>query len=76
MLEKIRSIILEFIEVDAEEIQPEADLRGLGLNSYDFMNVVARFEQEFSIVIPDRDIHLLETVSDVIEYLEAAIAKR
>lgn len=75
MLEKIREIICNYSEISPEEIKPESYLRELGLNSYDFMNIIASCEEEFSITIPDRDIHNLETVGDIIRYLEGKTGK-
>ncbi|MFZ5975644.1 MAG: acyl carrier protein [Bacillota bacterium] len=76
MLERIKEIIMEYVEIDPGDITPDSSLRDLGINSYEFMNIVARFEQELSIVIPDRDIHLLETVADTLAYLENAVSKK
>lgn len=73
MLEKIRRIICEYSEIDPEEIIPSSFIRDLGLNSYDLMNVIAACEQEFSVVISERDIHQLETIEDIIHYIEGSV---
>lgn len=70
MLEKIKGIICNYTDINPLLITPEATIRDLGLNSYDFMNIVVACEDEFSISIPDRDIHGLETVGDIVQYLE------
>ncbi len=74
MLEKIKSILCNYTDVNPLLITPECSIKDLGLNSYDFMNIVVSCENEFSISIPDRDIHSLETVGDILAYLEKAIA--
>lgn len=73
MLEKIKNIICNYTEVNPLSITPESSIRDLGLNSYDFMNVIALCEEEFSISIPDRDIYSLVTVGDVVQYLERVV---
>ena len=74
MLQKVREIICEYVDIDPQLIRPGSRIRELGLNSYDFMNIIATCEQEFSVTIPDRDIHMLETVGDVVNYLEDFLA--
>lgn len=73
MLEKIKAILCNYTDVDPLSITTESSIRDLGLNSYDFMNIVVACEDEFSISIPDRDIHSLETVGDILAYLEKVI---
>ena len=72
MLEQFKEIILNYIDIDPKDITPESGIRELGLNSYDFMSIIAACEEKFSIVVPDRDIPGMETVSDVVSYLESA----
>ena len=68
---KIKNILKDFIEVDDALITPDAALTAdLGLNSFDVVNVVVAFEEEFNIEIPERDIRKLLTVGDVITYLD------
>ncbi len=72
MLEKIKGIITDFVEVDKSSITPESHLiADLGLNSFDVVNAVVAFEDEFGIEIADRDIRKLATIGDVITYIEA-----
>ena len=42
----------------------------LGLSSLDVINVVAAFEDEFDIDVPDRVLPTLRTVGDIVNYLE------
>ena len=69
MFDRTVEILSEF--VDSEEITRESALVGdLGLSSLDVINVVAAFEDEFGIEVPDRVIPTLRTVGDVVDYLE------
>ena len=70
MFEKIVQIISEHQGVDPEIIKTETHLiSDLGLNSFDVITLVTRFEDEFNIEIPDRMIKQLQTVQDVSDNL-------
>ena len=69
MFDRTVEILSEF--VDSEEITRESALvDDLGLSSLDVINVVAAFEDEVGIEVPDRVIPTLRTVGDVVDYLE------
>ncbi len=71
MLDHIRNIISQYIKIDPQQITEDTELvEELGLNSYDLVSLIAAMEEEFEIVIPDRDILSFATVGDVMEYLE------
>lgn len=42
----------------------------MGLNSLDVVNIVVEFEEEFDIEIPDRVIKDLQTIGNIVDYLE------
>lgn len=71
MLERTISLLEDFTDIDVEEITEETALvDDLGLSSLDVINIVAAFEDEFDIEIPDRIIPTLRTIGNVVEYLE------
>jgi len=50
---KVSATLIEALNVDEEEIKPEATLQGdLGAESIDFLDIVFRLEREFGIKIP------------------------
>ena len=65
------SILKEYCEIDGEITRDSALTDDLGLSSLDVINIVAEFEDEFDIEIPDRIIPTLRTVGDIVDYLEA-----
>lgn len=70
MLSMIRKTIIEFVDIDEEKITEETNfVTDLNINSYDFANIIGKFEDNLGIEIPDRDLRKLETVKDVREYL-------
>lgn len=45
-------------------------MQDLGLNSFDIMNVISKFEDYFDTEIPTRDVWQLRKVKDVISYMK------
>ncbi len=72
MLEQLKELILNYVEVDENEIVPEARFsEDLGFNSYDFMCMLGDAEDEFDVEIDENDAGKCKTVAELIEYLEA-----
>src|SRR5262249_40899874 len=50
---KVSATLVEALNVDEDDIKPEATLQGdLGAESIDFLDIVFRLEREFGIKIP------------------------
>lgn len=74
MIEKVKEILSEFTEMKAGQMSADTKLvADMGLNSFDVVNVVVAFEEEFDIEIPDKDIRGLQTVGNIVDYLEAHV---
>ena len=70
-LEKVQQLLAMACPKEIEEITPDKHLiSDLEMDSFGLMGVVMAFEDEFGIEIPDRDLRLLDTVEDVLLYLE------
>ena len=68
MLEFLQDVIFQVtgktgVTYDTDFVQD------LELNSFDIMNIIAAFEDEFDISIPTRDVWQLHQVKDVVDYL-------
>ena len=71
MFERTVNILQEYIEnTDVEITMDSALVDDLGLSSLEVINIVAAFEDEFDIEVPDRVIPTLRTVGDIVKYLE------
>lgn len=71
MIEKVIEILSEFTEMKPEQMTRDIKLvADMGLNSLDVVNVVVAFEEEFDIEIPDRVIKDLQTIGNIVDYLE------
>jgi acyl carrier protein len=69
--EKVKSIIVEQLGVDADEVTAEASFtEDLGADSLDIVELVMAFEEEFGIEIPDEDAEKIGRVKEAISYIE------
>ncbi len=70
--EKVKSIIVEQLEVDAEQVTPEAKFDSdLDADSLDVVELVMAFEEAFDIEIPDEEAEKILTVQQAIDYITA-----
>ena len=67
--EKVKSIIVEQLQVDEAEVTPGASFQeDLGADSLDVVELVMQFEEAFDIQIPDEDAEKITTVQNAIDY--------
>ena len=70
MLEKMKEIIAEQLNCEAESIQLETSFKeDLGADSLDLFELTMALEEEYDTEIPAEELEDIETVGDVIEYL-------
>jgi acyl carrier protein len=75
--EKVKEIIVEQLGVNPEQVTPTASfIEDLGADSLDIVELVMAFEEEFSVEVPDEDAEKLQTVGDVIKYIEDKSSKQ
>ncbi|MCI8489321.1 MAG: acyl carrier protein [Lachnospiraceae bacterium] len=73
-LEKLKQIIAEVLNVDAEEITLETTfVDDLGADSLDIFQIIMGIEEEFDIEIPNEEAEKIVTVADAAERIKAAI---
>ena len=71
MLEKMREIIAEQLNCEAESIQMETSFKeDLGADSLDLFELVMALEDEYSVEIPAEELQELTTVGAVMDYLK------
>ncbi|MDH5476857.1 MAG: acyl carrier protein [Nitrospinota bacterium] len=74
--EKVKSIIVEQLEVDAAQVTSGAKFESdLDADSLDVVELVMAFEEAFDIEIPDEDAEKIQTVQQAVDYISAASAK-
>lgn len=71
MLEKVKEVIAEQLNVDPATITEETKFKeDLGADSLDLFEVVMALEDKYGIEIPQEDLESITTVGSVIEYLK------
>ena len=71
MFETLKNVLVEELQLDPEEITPDAELANdLGINSIELADLVMLCEERFDVEFQDDDIHKLITIGDVVAYLE------
>ena len=70
VLEQVRTVMVDALGVDDDEIKPEATLMGdLGAESIDFLDIVFRLEKTFGIKIPREELFPAETLMNNPEFV-------
>ena len=71
MLEQLKPVICEYVEVEPDDITLESRfIEDLHFNSYDFMSFLGEVEEMFEVTVDEQDVLELDTVGKAIEYLE------
>lgn len=69
--DRIKSIIVDQLSVSIDEVTPEASfIEDLGADSLDIVELIMALEGEYDMEIPDEDAEKMQTVQDVIGYVQ------
>jgi len=69
--QRVREIIVEQLGVSADQVTPDAKfIEDLGADSLDTVELVMALEEEFGHEIPDEEAEKLQSVGEVIKYIE------
>ena len=72
MIEKLKEIIGNYVEVNPDDITENSRfIEDIGLNSYDFMCMLGDIEDEFNITVDEAEIVNLRTVGEAVAYFES-----
>ena len=72
MFDKLKDILAEELQIDADEITADSELSAdLGINSIELADLVMLCEEKFNLTIEDEELSKFITVGDVANYLEA-----
>lgn len=76
MFEKIREIICEKLGVSPSEVTMKTTLKNdLDADSLSLFELVMAFEEEFNLEIDDEQVENIETVGDIVAFLENIVDK-
>lgn len=71
MFEKIRDMISQQLDIDAEHITMETEIfEDLGADSLDLVELLMDAEEKWLITIDEDEIKNFKTVGDVVRYIE------
>jgi len=74
VFDKVKNIIALQLDIDVEDITIDASfMEDLGTDSIDTVELIMAFETEFGIDIPEDEIEGLQTVDNVIKYIESKL---
>lgn len=67
--EEIKKMVSEIVELPVEKLSSDADLfKDLGVDSLKAIEIVAAFEKRYRMIIPEKDIPKIRTISQIIDY--------
>ncbi|GGH74857.1 acyl carrier protein [Pullulanibacillus pueri] len=71
ILDRVKKIVADRLDVDEADVKPEASFKeDLEADSLDVVELVMELEDEFDLEISDEDAEKILTVGDVVEYIE------
>jgi acyl carrier protein len=75
IFDKVKTIVVDQLSVDAEKVTPEANFANdLGADSLDVVELVMALEEEFDVEIPDEAAEGIATVQAAVDYISSKAA--
>ena len=66
IIEILKEIICEYVEIEPEEITAESNIRfDLGASSFDLMNIAVAIEEKFKVKMSNAVLPKIKTVGDI-----------
>lgn len=70
LFDKVKSVIVDQLGVDDEEVTEDAAfVDDLGADSLDIVELVMALEEEFGVSIPDEQAEKIKSVGDAVEFI-------
>jgi acyl carrier protein len=77
IIERINAFLVDEFEVDAEKIQPDANLREtLGLDSLDYVDLVVIIESNFGFKVVAEDFINIHTFQNFYDYVNRKVSEK
>ena len=71
IFDKIKDIIIDQLQVEEFDVAMDTNLmKDLSADSLDAVEIIMAIEDEFGIEIPDEDAENIQTVGDLVKYVE------
>ena len=72
-LERVKSVIVEQLDIDKDLVTDDSTFKELGVDSLDAVEIVLKLEEEFEIEISDEDAKQINSVSEAVTYIERVL---
>lgn len=70
VLEKVKAILVEELDVEEENINLESKIKDdLGADSLDLFELISKIEDELDVTIEEDDYSKLVTVGNIVDYI-------
>lgn len=74
MIEQLKDIIVNYVEVKKEDIKPESRfVEDLGFTSFDFMSMLGEIEDALDVEIDQEEVVNIRTVQEAADYLSKLV---
>ncbi|WP_077597804.1 acyl carrier protein [Olsenella urininfantis] len=70
ILEKVILLTSEELEVDAAGLGEDTAFKDLGADSFDLLELVTSFEDEFAATLEDEELNSIATIGDAVRAIE------
>ena len=71
IFDKIKDIIIEQLQVEESDVTMDTNLmKDLSADSLDAVEIIMAIEDEYGIEIPDEEAEKMQTVGDLVRYVE------
>jgi acyl carrier protein len=74
-VEKVIDTIVQELKVDRSAVNEGVTLEGLGADSLDIVQIIIKLEEQFGMEISDEDAEKMNSLSDIINYIQARRTK-
>ncbi len=72
VFDDVKEVVVEQLSVSPDEVKEDSRfVEDLGADSLDVVELVMALEEKFDIEIPDDEAEKIQTVKDVIDYIES-----
>ena len=71
IFDKLKELVVDQLGVEEDEVTMEASMQDdLGADSLDLVDLVMSVEEEFGVKVADEDLENINTVGDIVNYIE------
>ena len=72
ILEKVVELVNDTLDIEDVELNEDTNLKDLGADSFDLLELVTALEDEFELTMDDDDVEKIATLGQVVDAIENA----